>query len=135
MERPEQLAAESTRGWDRPLIRVPIFALLSLIGGTLPSFSLGSGGYILLTGGGMFWAGLKGVVGRRPASPRVGRPAAWWLVPGGLLVALELTNFAYGSTYPHPTLSLLADPVLEGYLARSIAYFAWLNGFWGLVRR
>ncbi len=135
MERPHQLTAESTRSWDRPLIVVPIFVLMSLIGGTLPSFSIGANMYVLITGGGMFWFGLTDRVAKRPVPVRLNRAVAWWLVPGGLLVGMELMNFAAGSTYAHPTLSALADPVLEGYPARSLAYFAWLSGFWGLVRR
>jgi hypothetical protein len=31
--------------------------------------------------------------------------------------------------------SLLLDPVLENYLPRAGGYFAWLAGFWALVRR
>lgn len=135
MERPDQLAADSARSWDRPLIVAPIFALAALIGGTLPSFSFGANMYVLLVGGGMFYAGLSDRAGRRPVPGRLDPSVGWWLVPGALLVGMELINFAYGSSYAHPTLSLLADPVLDGYLARSAAYFVWLAGFWGLVRR
>jgi hypothetical protein len=35
----------------------------------------------------------------------------------------------------YPTLSLLADPFLDHYLARTACYFGWLVAFWGLVRR
>ncbi len=55
--------------------------------------------------------------------------------PGRNLVVVELTNFLLGSTYAHPTLSVLADPALDHYSIRSLAYFAWLGAFWGLVRR
>lgn len=135
MERPTQLTAAPVRSWDRPLVLVPIFVVLSLIGGAFPSFSRGSYLYVLATGGGMFWIGVSGRVAKRPVPVRLGRGVMWWLLPGGMLVVLELVNFSYGSTYPHPTFSLLADPVLENYLARSLAYLVWLNGFWGLVRR
>lgn len=135
MERSTQLTAESVRSWDRPVVLVPIFVVLSLVGGAFPSFSRGSYLYVLVTGGGMFWVGFSGRVPKRSAPLRLGRGVMWWLVPGGMLVALELVNFSFGSTYAHPTFSLLADPILENYLARSLACLAWLSGFWGLVRR
>ena len=53
----------------------------------------------------------------------------------GVFAIAEVVTFAMGSTHDYPTLSLLADPLLDGYLLRSMAYFGWLAGFWGLVRR
>ena len=74
----------------------------------------------------------------RPAGPvaaPIGRGVLWWLVPLTVLVAAELVNFALGSTPDHPTLSLLADPLLDHYLPRALGYCGWLVAFWGLVRR
>jgi hypothetical protein len=74
-------------------------------------------------------------VPRRRSQPRLSRQTAWWLVPLGVLVTVEVANFMFGSNFAHPTLSKLADPLLEGYTARSAMYFGWLVAFWGLVRR
>jgi len=52
-----------------------------------------------------------------------------------VFVLFEITAFANGSKESYPTLSLLADPLLDHYLPRALAYFGWLVGFWGLVRR
>ncbi|GIH13677.1 hypothetical protein [Rugosimonospora africana] len=71
----------------------------------------------------------------REASSRLSPAAAWWLVPVLLLGVVELTDLALGSTYPHPTLSNLLDPVLDHYPVRAAAYFGWLAAFWWLVRR
>jgi hypothetical protein len=132
---PPERAEPADRPWSRPLVLVPVFALVSLIGGLFPSFSLRANLYVLAVGGAMVWLGLSGRAAKRPSPSRLGRGAAWWLVPALLLGLVELTEFLLGSTAAHPTLSVLMDPVLDGYLARSACYFAWLSAFWGLVRR
>lgn len=133
---PSGLVVDDAPSWARPLIIVPAFALLALIGGLFPSFSLLANLYVLVLGGAMTWLGLTArFVVKRPSPARLPRGASLWLVPAFVFVAVELTNYAMGSTYAHPTLSLLADPALERYSIRSLAYFAWLGGFWGLVRR
>jgi hypothetical protein len=135
MDHQSGLAVDVAPAWDRPLVTVPAFALLALIGGFFPSFSLAANLYVLVLGGAMMWFGLSGRVPKRPSPTRLTRAAAWWLVPAGILLAFELTDFALGSTYAHPTVSLLTDPALDHYSIRSVAYFAWLGAFWGLVRR
>lgn len=135
MEQPSQLAAEVAQPWTRPVVLVPVFALIAAVGGLFPSFSVRANLLVLGSGGAMMWLGLSNRL-RRPRPPhRLGPGAAWWLLPALGLAAVELVNFALGSTYAHPTLSKLADPLLEGYLARSGLYFAWLAAFWGLARR
>jgi hypothetical protein len=147
----------------RRLVPVLVLALLALIGGLFTSFSPLANLYVLLVGGALACLGLSGRLIRRPASvplavPEVGpdpvpaptaarapravgsravgsRAAAWWLVPVLLLGVVELVDFSLGSTYPHPTLSVLLDPVLDRYLARAAVYFGWLAAFWGLARR
>jgi hypothetical protein len=123
------------RSWDRPLVTVPAFAVLALIGGFFPSFSLMANLYVVVLGGVLMWFGLSGRVARTPSPRRLTRTAAWWLLPAGIFVAIELTDFVLGSTTPHPTLSVLLAGPLEGYTFRSVVYFIWLAGFWGLVRR
>jgi hypothetical protein len=121
--------------WDRPLITMPSFAVLGLIGGLFPSFSLAAFLYVLVLGGAMMWFGLSGHVPKRHSPWRLTRSALWWLLPIAIFLGFELANFLMGSTSAHPTLSVLADPALSHYWLRAIAYFIWLNGFWGLVRR
>lgn len=135
MEQPSEMTAEAARSWDRPAVMVPIFVLLSAVGGLLPSFSLQANLYVLAIGGTLFWLGLSHRVPRRPAPGRLPGGAAWWLLPALTLAAVELVTFVGGSTQDYPTLSLLADPVLDTYLARAALYFGWLTAFWGLVRR
>jgi len=121
--------------WARPVVVLPVFVVISAVGGALPSFSLGANLLVLAVGGALFRLGLSRTLPRRRAPRRLSRAAAWWLLPAFCFACLELTDFALGSTYPHPTLSVLADPVLAHYLARALAYLGWLLAYWGLVRR
>ena len=63
------------------------------------------------------------------------RSAVVWI---GLAVAgclWELMSLIWGNDPPHPTLSILADPLFHSYLGRVIGYGAWLGtGAW-LVSR
>jgi hypothetical protein len=135
MEPPPQASVEVAHSWDRPLVLVPLFVLVALVGGLFGSFTLSANLLVLAVGGAFMWLGLTGRAGRRPAPRRLDRGALWWLVPLLALSVLELATFLRQSFEDFPTLSLIADPFLEGYLGRSAAYFAWLAGFWGLVRR
>jgi hypothetical protein len=135
MEQPSQLAAEAERPWVRPVVLLPVFALISAVAGLFPSFSLSANLLVLALGGTLFWLGFTARMPKRTSPRRLTGAAAWWLLPALLLAIVELINFMYGSTYAHPTLSLLADPLLERYLVRTVAYFGWLAAFWGLIRR
>lgn len=134
MDQPE-LAVPGAPAWTRPAVTMPIFGVLSLLGGFLPSFSLEANLYIFTLGAVMMWLGLSQRVPRRTAPTRLPAGLAWWLIPVGVLVFFEITAFATGSKESYPTLSLLVDPLLDNYLARALFYFGWLTGFWGLVRR
>lgn len=135
MEQRPELAAELGPTWARPIVLVPVFALVALVAGALPSFSLAANLLVLCVGGTLFWLGLSHHVPRRTAPRHLHRAGLWWFVPLAVLIGVEVANFLIGSTDAHPTLSKLADPVLEGYPARAALYFGWLAGFWGLVRR
>jgi hypothetical protein len=135
MDQHSQITAEAPRLWARPMVLVPVFALVSLVGAAFPSFSLGAYVLVLAAGGSLFWLGLSARLPRRRSPRRLPPAAAWWLVPAVVLAVVELVNFAFGSTYDHPTLSKLADPWLVGYPGRALAYFGWLMAYWGLVRR
>lgn len=121
--------------WTRPYVMGATFVPLSLLGGVFPSFSLAANLYVLLLGTAMIVAGLSGRMPRIVTAREFPHGVTWWLLPVGLFVLVEVTTYAGGSTYDSPTLSLLADPLLESYPMRSAAYFGWLAVFWGLVRR
>ncbi len=128
---PPELAVErAKRFWV-----IPLFLPLSLLGGLFPSFSLTANLYVLLLGSVLMVAGFSSRLSRRAAPEALASGIVWWLVPLLVFAATELSSFLMGSTYAHPTLSILLDPVLDGYLMRSVAYFGWLTVFWGLVRR
>lgn len=135
MEQPSELAADVPRTWDRPVVLMPVIAVLSLVGGQLPSFSTAANLYTIGTGGALIWVGLSSRVPRRPSPRRLGDGAVWWVLPVAVFTVFESATFALGSTEDFPTFSKLADPVLEAPLARSAGYFAWLAAFWALVRR
>ncbi|MFV2085074.1 hypothetical protein [Micromonospora sp. LOL_021] len=135
MEQPSELAAAVPRAWDRPVVSIPVIAVLSLVGGQLPSFSTAANLYTIGTGGALIWFGLSHRVPRRPTPRRLGDGAVWWIVPVAMFTVVEGATFAMGSTDDFPTFSKLADPVLDGQVPRSAAYFGWLAAFWVLVRR
>jgi hypothetical protein len=110
--------------------RAALLAALALVGGQLPSFSVRATLYVLGTGVLLIVLGRRDPLPPRPLAP-VGRSAAWWLVPGGLFVALEASTYLTGSL----TISLMADPLLDGWAGRSLGWFGWLAVFWWLVRR
>ena len=114
---------------------LPLFVLIAAVGGLFESFTLSANLLVLAVGGTLVWLGLTGRVARRTAPRGLSPGAVWWLTPILALALVELFAFSRNSPEAYPTLSLLADPVLEGYLARTLAYFLWLTGFWGLVRR
>ncbi|MET8907403.1 hypothetical protein [Micromonospora sp. NPDC004551] len=136
MDHPRELTVEAPRAWDRPVVSVPVFICLSLVGGQLPSFSTAANLYTLGTGGALIWVGLSNrVPPRRPAPRRLPPGALWWLLPVTVFGVLEGTTFVLAVGDDFPTFSRLADPMLEDHLVRSAAWFAWLTAFWGLVRR
>lgn len=134
MDQPPELAATES-SWARPVVLVPVFVLLSAVAGALPSFSLAANLLVVGTGGALFWAGISQPQRRRAEPTKLPAGAALWAIPVTILVAVELTTFLLGSRDSAPTLSRLADPVLERYSARSALFFGWITAFWGLVRR
>jgi len=114
---------------------LPVFALIAAVGGLFGSFTLSANLLVLAVGGTLIWLGLSGRVVRRPAEHRLPSGAVWWLVPVLTLALVELYAFSRHSIEDYPTLSLLADPVLNHYLPRAACYFGWLTAFWGLIRR
>lgn len=130
-----EASADEVRTWDRPLVMLPVFALIALVGGLFGSFTPQANLLVLAVGGTLIWLGLSGRTIRHDAPVRLARGSVWWLVPVLLVALTELFAFLGTPREAYPTLSLLADPVLDHYLPRAIAYFGWLTGFWALVRR
>lgn len=135
MEQLPPVPARAVRGFDRPLIRISLFTLIAAVGGLFASFTLAANLLVLAVGATFMGIGLGSWAGRRPAPTRLPATAAWWLVPVLTMALVELFCFLKDSPDDWPTFSLLADPVLEHYLPRATSYFAWLTGFWVLVRR
>ncbi|WP_117215649.1 hypothetical protein [Allorhizocola rhizosphaerae] len=135
MEPPEELAVERARAWTRPYVMGAVFVPLSLLGGLFPSFSLAANLYVLVLGAGLMIAGMSSRLPRITAPEELPTGVVWWLLPVGMLAVFEIATYLLGSTHDFPTLSLLADPLLESYPVRSATYFGWLTVFWGLVRR
>jgi hypothetical protein len=132
---PQVSVADGSSAWDRPLVMLPLFALIGAVGGLFGSFTLSANLLVLAVGGTMIFLAFSGRAARRAPPTRLPRGMAWWLVPLLGLALVELFAFSRNSPVDYPTLSLLADPVLAGYLPRAVAYFAWVTGFWALVRR
>lgn len=135
MERPEELTVERANVWTRPLVISAVFVPLSLLGGLFPSFSLAANLYVLVLGAGLMVAGMSSRLPRIDTPQELPSGVVWWLLPVGLLAVFEVATYLLGSTHDYPTLSLLADPLLESYPVRSAAYYGWLMVFWGMVRR
>ena len=135
MERPEEVWAERAGLWTRPYVMGAVFIPLSLLGGLFPSFSLAANLYVLVLGGALLVAGMSSRMPKIATPQELPSAVVWWLIPVGLFVVVEVATYAGGSTLDSPTMSLLADPLLESYPMRSAAYFGWLIAFWGMVRR
>jgi hypothetical protein len=133
-ETPTQAAAPTI--WERKLVMLPVLAFFALIGARLPVFSRVATGYILVLGGALIW-----LARAHPARPRAAaggddrRSLAWWLLPLLAFVPMETVNYLLGSTPPHPTFSILLDPVFTIEPTRSLFYFVWLVAFWAVARR
>ena len=110
MEHPPPASAEVAQSWDRPLVVMPLLALVAFVGGLFGSFTASANLLVLAVGGTFMWLGLTGRAGRRPAPRRLGRGALWWLVPVLSLSLLELATFLRQSFEDYPTLSLIAGP-------------------------
>ena len=76
--------------------------------------------------------------GRRPASG-VERPAAASVAPWAALTAgaatWQLVAFLQSPRAEHPTLSALANSVLDSHPARTLAFVLWVVAAWALARR
>ncbi|HEY9392227.1 MAG TPA: hypothetical protein VIR27_20945 [Mycobacteriales bacterium] len=106
------------------------------LAGGFGSFTWQSTVAVLVPGLTVFALGVARPPDRRPRPVPVGATgAAAWSVPLLTFCVLEIVDDLLGSTYAHPTLSVLMDPVLDGHVWRSMAYFVWIVTGWALVKR
>jgi hypothetical protein len=62
--------------------------------------------------------------------------ASYWAIVTMMFFEWEAAGFKDGSNYWHPTLSVVAGPLLDHHHAvKSVAFAAWLLGGWALMRR
>jgi hypothetical protein len=74
--------------------------------------------------------------GRWRAVSAVGvRDGVVWILLLGALAAWQLAAFFQQPRSQHPTLSSMANTVLDTHLARTLAFLAWLVGAARLARR
>lgn len=60
---------------------------------------------------------------------------SYWAIVTILFFEWEAAGFRDGSEWWHPTLSVVAGPLLDYHLVKSVAFAAWLMAGWGLIRR
>jgi hypothetical protein len=100
----------------------------------LEPFSVGATVAVLGLGAAAMVVGAAGPSSPAPAPPaRSG--AGWWLGPLAALAAWELVAYRSAPRADHPTLSSLANAMLEPRPVRAVALAAWLLAAWGLARR
>jgi hypothetical protein len=84
---------------------------------------------VLVVGVPLAWIGIRRRPRREAAAGR--RSAALWLGIGGLAAVFELAVWLGPDDVAHPTLSTLADPVLNTYPGRVAGYVVWIgSGVW-----
>jgi len=111
-------------------------AVYAWVGAGFPSLTWQATVAVLLPGAAVLLRGTVGPPPERPPAPHVGRRAVLvWSVPFGAFCLLEIVNDLLGSTWEHPTLSVLLDPALARHDVRAAALFSWLAAGWWLVRR
>jgi hypothetical protein len=129
------LPVEAVERWPRTAV-LAAAATYAVVMGQLRSFTWESALGLAMAWVAVLWVGLDRDRPRLPAAPRpswVGIGA--WAVPILGFSALEIVNDLLGSTYQHPTLSVLMDPVLENPVNRTAAVAVWLLTGWELLRR
>lgn len=106
------------------------------IAGGFESFTWQASVAVLVPGLTIFALGISRPPDQRPVPRRIGRRgAAYWAVPLLSFCVLEIVDDLLGSTYEHPTLSILMDPVFDAHVWRSIGYLLWIVVGWALVKR
>ena len=128
--------------WRRPVLLTAGLAggaLYAVVVGSFSRYSWPATVAVAGLGAAVVAAGWRG---RRPARPAPPRPPAVGLALWGTVFVaaclwelwslLEQPNLAT-SSYAHPTISTLTDPVLSTWAGRSVVLAAWLGLGWFLV--
>ncbi len=124
----------------RPPVEVPTALLALASAGFLASvrpLTWPATAGVAIVGGLMLARGLAlSRAERLPAPAAMPRAAvrAWWVVLLAF-IALEVTNDLLGSTWAHPTLSILLDPVTNSVPGRFVGVLVWVIFGDYLVRR
>ena len=130
--------------WRRPALLAAGLAggvLYAVVVGSFSRYSWPATVAVMGLGAVVVTIGWRGPRHTRPAPPRP--PLAGLVLWGAAFVAaclwelwslLEQPNLAT-SSYAHPTISTLTDPVLSTWAGRSIVLAAWLGLGWFLVER
>jgi hypothetical protein len=61
--------------------------------------------------------------------------ASYWAIVVVMFLEWEAAGFKDGSNWRHPTLSIVAGPLMQHHAVKSAVFAAWLLGGWGLIRR
>ena len=130
--------------WRRPALLTAGLAggvLYAVVAGSFSRYSWPATVAVAGLGAVVVAVGWRGPHHTRPAPPRP--PAAGLALWGAVFVAaclwelwslLEQPNLAT-SSYAHPTISTLTDPVLSTWAGRSVVLAGWLGLGWFLVER
>jgi hypothetical protein len=139
---PGAAGPQATASWRRPALIAAWLAggvLYAVVVGSFSRYSWPATAAVAGLGAVVVAIGWRGPRHTRPAPPRP--PLVGLVLWGGLAVAcclwelwslLEQPNLAT-SSYAHPTISTLTDPVLSTWAGRSIVLAAWLALGWFLV--
>ena len=130
--------------WRRPALSAAWLAagvLYAVVAGSFSRYSWPATVAVAGLGAAVVAVGWRGPRHTRPAPPRP--PAAGLALWGAVFVAgclwelwslLEQPDLAT-SSYAHPTISTLTDPVLSTWAGRSVVLAGWLGLGWFLVER
>jgi len=128
------VTSTSTLSWRWPLIAVTL--VYSFIVGGLRTFTPASNVAIFGTGA-IFLAIALFRPPKRVPPPRSleRRGIMAWTIMLGVFSVQEIANDLLGSSYAHPTLSILMTPILDHQLFRAVAVFVWIAVGVELLRR
>lgn len=104
-----------------------------LVAGLRP-FTAASAWAVVVLGAGAFVAGCYRRGGVAASGRPPGRAIGAWVALFGAMAAWELAAWSSSPRAEHPTLSSLADAVLEGRAARAAALAGWVFAAFGLGR-
>ena len=100
---------------------------------SLPAFSAEATAAVVGAGAAAMLAGHRW--GRRRPPPRRAAGAAWWAVVVAAAAAWQLAAYLQSPREDHPTLSSLANAVLDSHPARAAAFAVWIVAGVSLARR